>query len=63
MRSHRTLRAHIYQAIGQLDTLLTIIYSCYYGIILCYNNHNVLILFLHVNLITPDGYTDSKLLS
>ena len=35
----------------------------YYGVILCYNNHNMLILFLHVNLITPDGYTESKLLS
>ena len=35
----------------------------HYGIILCYNNHNVLILFSHVYLITPDGYTDSKLLS
>ena len=35
----------------------------YYGIILCYNNHNVFILFLHVYLITPDGYTVGKLLS
>ena len=35
----------------------------YNGIILCYNNHNVLIMFLHVYLITPDGYTGCKLLS
>ena len=35
----------------------------HYGIILCYNDHNMPILFLHVYLITPDGYTGSKLLS
>ena len=35
----------------------------HYGIILCYNNQNVFILFLHVYLITPDGYTVCKLLS
>ena len=35
----------------------------YNGIILCYNNHNVLIMFLPVYLITPDGYTGCKLLS
>ena len=29
MRSHRTLRAHIYGSIAQLDTLFHIIYSCY----------------------------------
>ena len=44
--------------------LICLLYvAMHYGIILCYNNHNVIILFLHAYLITPDGYTESKLLS
>ena len=37
--------------------------SMYVAIFLCYNNHNMPILFLYINLITPDGCTACKLLS